>query len=340
MKYAIGFIFFFFSLSSFNSCAGNAQKPYNTAHVQDQGILKIQRFDKDFHNYLTDPTIEQYNYLQKTYPHFLKAFSVVTVNMQDDEFENKELFKQRFQSYFSNNVLSKIYDDALSVFSDLTLYENQLSDADKLIQTYLEGKTLPRLSIHVSGFKANTIVLDSLISISADKYMGKDYLGYKQFYEVYQTQQMQPDYIVRDFLKAWFMSEYPELNVRKDLLSEIIYQGKILYAIGKVLPQWDEVDIVGYTPEQLQWCNDSVKKIWKITVDRNYLFNNDFLIIQKYMDEAPHTATISTDSPGRIGAWLGLQIVKNYVKNTDTDLQSVLSENDNRKILKVAKYNP
>lgn len=340
MKYAISFIFIFITLSSFNSCAGNTEKPHNKTYVQDQSILKIQRFDKDFHSYLANPTEEQYTILRTKYPNFLKAFGVVTVNLQDEELDNPVLFKQLMEPYFSNAALSKIYADALTLFSDLSTYELELTKANDLIKTYFIGKELPGLSIHVSGFKANTIVLDSIISVSTDKYLGKDYSGYKTFFESYQTIQMQPKYIVRDFLKAWLMSEFRETNQRKDLLSEVIYQGKILYALNQLLPEWDESDILGYTEQQQEWCEEHAKDIWKMTIDHNYLFNSDSQVIQKYMEDAPYTAIISAESPGRVGLWLGLQIIKNYAKNTGHDLQSILLENNNQLLLKSAKYNP
>lgn len=340
MKYAISFIFIFITLSSFNSCAGNTEKPHNKTYVQDQSILKIQRFDKDFHSYLANPTEEQYTILRTKYPNFLKAFGVVTVNLQDEELDNPVLFKQLMEPYFSNAALSKIYADALTLFSDLSTYELELTKANDLIKTYFIGKELPGLSIHVSGFKANTIVLDSIISVSTDKYLGKDHSGYKTFFESYQTIQMQPKYIVRDFLKAWLMSEFRETNQRKNLLSEVIYQGKILYALNELLPEWDESDILGYTEQQQEWCEEHAKDIWKMTIDHNYLFNSDSQVIQKYMEDAPYTAIISTESPGRVGLWLGLQIIKNYAKNTGHDLQSILLENNNQLLLKSAKYNP
>ena len=340
MKYAISFIFIFITLSSFNSCAGNTEKPHNKTYVQDQSILKIQRFDKDFHSYLANPTEEQYTILRTKYPNFLKAFGVVTVNLQDEELDNPVLFKQLMEPYFSNAALSKIYADALTLFSDLSTYELELTKANDLIKTYFIGKELPGLSIHVSGFKANTIVLDSIISVSTDKYLGKDYSGYKTFFESYQTIQMQPKYIVRDFLKAWLMSEFRETNQRKNLLSEVIYQGKILYALNQLLPEWDESDILGYTEQQQEWCEEHAKDIWKMTIDHNYLFNSDSQVIQKYMEDAPYTAIISAESPGRVGLWLGLQIIKNYAKNTGHDLQSILLENNNQLLLKSAKYNP
>ncbi|SHF30651.1 gliding motility lipoprotein GldB [Dysgonomonas macrotermitis] len=340
MKYVASFIFFFVSVSSFCSCTGHTEKTNNSAYVQDQGsLITVERFDIDFHSYLIDPTTEKEISLKEKYPQFLKAFGTVTVDNKDVDVDSPECFA-RLREYFSNKILSKIYTDALSQFADMTIYQQQLTEAASRANTLLKGKQLPTFGVHVSGFKANTIVLDNYISISTDKYLGKDYPAYQEFFEEYQRIQMQPEYIVRDYLKAWLLTEQPKSNKRKDLVSEMLYEGKILYALQQLLPDWSEADILGYTADQIKWCDDNSKNIWKKTVDQNNLFSTDFLTIQKYMDEAPYTASISADSPGRIGAWLGLQIIKNYAKNTGDDLSSILALDNNQNILNKAKYNP
>ena len=58
------------------------------------------------------------------------------------------------------------------------------------------------------------------------------------------------------------------------------------------------------------------------------------------MDDAPYTATISTDSPGRLGAWIGWQIVKAYAENTGASFDEIITEVNMQTILKQSKYNP
>lgn len=336
MKYIFSLCFFFISLSSIPSCTGGNTS--QSVSAQDKtDLLTIQRFDKDLYDYLQSKSAEAKDKLKAKYPDFLKAFGAVTIN--DSDSDNPEYF-QTLEQYFSNPMLSQIYKDALNKFTDIEPYEKQLSEANGLILQYFPGKALPTLSMHVSGFKSNTIVLDNMISISIDKYLGKDYNGYQQFFEEHQLNQMQPEMIVRDYLKAWIIGEIPTNNKKKDLLSEMIYQGKILYALQQLLPGWNKEDLIGYTSSQLEWVDNNEKKIWKATVGKNNLFSTDHMVIKKYMDEAPYTATISTDSPGQLGVWIGWHIVKNYAENSNKDLTSILKENDSQTILKLSKYNP
>lgn len=151
---------------------------------------------------------------------------------------------------------------------------------------------------------------------------------------------MKPELIVRDFVKAWVINEIPVNNKRRDLLSEMITQGKVLYSLQLLLPEWSEADLLGYTTEQLNWVSNNEKEIWRTTLKNNYLYSTDHMTIIKYMDEAPYTSLISKESPGRTGAWIGWQIVKKFAENSKLELSSVIMENNSQNILKASKYNP
>jgi len=334
MKYIIS-LFFFLSLTSLNGCAGKNSQSLS-AQDKNESIV-IERFDKDLHEWLQNTPDGKPDMLISKYRDFLNAFGSVTVN--NSNYEQADFFPS-LRKYFSNELLAQIYKDALFTFSNVEGFEKDLTDANQLIGQYFPGKKLPTLSMHVSGLKANTIVLEDMISISIDRYLGAYYPQYQQFFEDYQLIQMQPEMVVRDYLKAWLMGELPASNKRKDLLGEMISQGKILYTLKKLLPDWDDKDIIGYTDEQLSWAADNEKNIWKTTLSNNYLYSTESMTIVKYMDEAPYTGTISTDSPGRLGAWLGWQIVKKYAENTNLSLEEIIKETDNQNILKLSKYNP
>jgi hypothetical protein len=60
-----------------------------------------------------------------------------------------------------------------------------------------------------------------------------------------------------------------------------------------------------------------------------------------YLNEAPFTAPVSQDSPGRVGTWVGWQIVKSYMdKNKNVSLQQLVSENNYQQLLEKSDYRP
>lgn len=333
-------LFFILIPLHFSSCAGKTVSSEILQSLTDENssieIVKINRFDSLLYLSLLDNKLQ--DTLVSTYPHLLSALGSVAINQAN--IENNAFFPA-LSSYFKNDILFKIYTDALSTFRQVNPYETELEQANKLIYKEFNGRSLPKIAMHVSGFKANTLVTQNEISISIDKYLGSNYSIYHNFFENYQRYQMQPKFVTRDILKAWIIDEIPVVaSPAKTLLEEIIYEGKILYALSILLPEWRKEDLIGYDSEQYKWCVDNETTVWKSIIEQKHLYNNEYFLNQKYISEAPYTAPISSKSPGRVGCWIGWQIVSSFAINSGKNINEILNTNDAQLILKEARYNP
>lgn len=321
-----------FIIISFVGCSGTIKKE-SDENLQIK--VSIIRFDKDAYKYLQQPNAVNESMLRETYPLLLPAFGRVAMDNSDPN-----TFFASLRDYFSNPALMQIYKDALKIFDDVTKYEEELTKANSLIAEHLKGKKLPNFAMHVSGFRENVIILNNLISISTDKYLGSDYSAYTDFFKPYERQQMQPQYIVRDYLKAWLMSDIIKPDSEdNNLLSAMVNEGKVLYALSSFLPEEEANNIIGYTTSQMNWCKQNEKSTWVSIVKQDYLFSTDNMIITRFINDGASTMTISPNSPGRLGSWVGWQIVKQYAKKKDASLQEII-DSDAQTILKEAKYNP
>ncbi|MDR2956537.1 MAG: DUF2268 domain-containing putative Zn-dependent protease [Prevotella sp.] len=320
------------TIISFIACSSTTKKGNDN---EAQAEIKILRFDKDIYNYLQNPNVETESQLKDRYPLLLPAFGRVTMNNSDPE-----TFFLSLREYFSHPALMGIYKDALSTFDNLSPYEQELTLVNQRVSEHLTGKQLPQFAMHVSGFRENVIILNNLISISADKYLGSNYAAYKEFFQPYERQQMQPQFIVKDYTKAWLMSDIIKTETENQtLLSAMIDEGKILYALSILLPETTKDDLMGYTSAQSAWCKENEKETWKQIVKQNYLFSTDYMLINRIIDEAQATIDISEKSPGRLGCWIGWQIIEKYAKRKDISLQEIINT-DAQTILKDSKYNP
>lgn len=294
----------------------------------------INRFDKDMLIYLEAPTKEGADKLIKKYPVFLPAFAqTITKN------EGQSEYLDELRKYFSHPMLNKIYRDAVLQFNDLSLVEDQLDAMVAIVKQELGVSKTPSFSVHVSGFKENSIYINNTISISIDKYLGKEYSGYKGFFKGFQIQQMQSRMIIRDFAKAWLMADFVKMEDHSEnVLSEMIKQGQLLYALSIILPDYSESDIIGYTESEYQWAINNESKVWQSINKQNQLYSADLHIISSYFDEQPITLPMK-DTPVKIGAWVGFQIVKKYAENKKQTLGAILKA-DPQIILKESKYKP
>ena len=107
------------------------------------------------------------------------------------------------------------------------------------------------------------------------------------------------------------------------------------------MPEEKPERIIGYSAEQLKWSKTNEKQIWSTIIEQKHLFSTDLMLIRKYVNDGPFTAPISQESPGRLGTWVGLQIVESYMqKNKNVTLKDLMNENNYQKILENSEYKP
>ena len=217
--------------------------------------------------------------------------------------------------------------------------ERSLGQAFAWIHENFPTMQIPALYMHVSGFNQNVLVGDSLLSLSIDKYMGEDYPLYQDFFYDYQRRKMQPSHIVPDYVAGWLMSEYPFTGKENVLLDRMIYEGKIKYLVLLALPEMTPASLFGYTDEAWEWCKNNEAKLWKAIVERKHLYTPDQMTTMKYFEDMP-AQFLTSDAPGNIGSWVGLQIVAQYMKETNTTLEALMKNENAQEILTLSKYKP
>lgn len=336
----ITFVIIIFAFIGCSNTIKNNEDKAVTAKKQNDNGVHILRFDKQVYQYLLNPSEEKEDSLKTLYPDLLQALSLSIANaaMESDSTQVFEVLR----SYFSHPMLMGMYKDALAVSdSYLSEYEKKLTKAKDIAMDYLPRYNMPQYAMHISGFKENVIVLDDVISLSVERYLGTDYPLYTQFFEPYQIQQMTPEFVVRDYLTAWLMSNVvrQDASTKPTLLSAMVDEGKIKYILSQLLPDNSPEYIIGYTAQQMAWCKDNEKDVWQNILKQNQLFTIDYMIISRYIHDAAYTLPVGRQSPGHLGVWIGWQIVNEYMKKTDASIEELLHA-DSRNILKVSKYNP
>ena len=313
---------FFFSLIS---CVGQ-EKVYPE--------LEIHRFDKECFAFLNDTSslrIFSEDFLPLTH---VFGEEVIGIGRADSIG-----FQSRLTGFFSEPTLMKLYTDEINTFSDISMYQSELSTGMGRLQESFPELKIPRIYMHVSGLNQNVVVTDEVLSVSADKYLGADYVLYQHFFYDYQRQLMSPDRLVPDLLLGFMMANFPFEGNEDILLDRILYEGKLRYILSVCLPERQRWEYVGYTEEQYVWCEQNHSRIWKSILGNKHLYTPDYLVTTQYLKEAPYTAFLPQESPGRAGTWVGYQIVSSFMKNhPGTSLQNLLQLTDAQAFLKKSKY--
>jgi uncharacterized protein YjaZ len=171
-------------------------------------------------------------------------------------------------------------------------------------------------------------------------YLGKNSEVYQDF-PMYLAQNYDKFQLVVDMANAISESYYKPNNQRQ-FLNSIIAEGKKMYLIDSYLPDISDAQKMGYSTEKMEWVNANEEQIWKYFIEKEMLYSTDLDLQTRFITDAPFSKfyiDIDKDSPGRVGVWIGWQIVRAYMKNNNVNLQQLLQTNT-EEIFKNSKYKP
>ena len=301
--------------------------------------LSIKRLDRDI--YLVKPENVQVTIskLRQTYGSFFDAYNenvIALGNSSDPSYPN---YLNTFLTD-TMRVLSRLKVD--SAFNDLTDIERKLQDGFRHYKYYFPHKTIPQVFTIISGFNQSVVMTTDAIGISLDNYLGANCPFYVMLaLPEYKRENMFSGKIPTDVLLAWAISEFAFDESKDNMISNMIYQGKMLYFLDAMFPEEPDYLKIGYKPEKLEWCTKNEPGMWTYLIEHKLLFSTDRMNIVRFIGPAPFTSSFTNVSPGRTGIWLGWQIVRKYMKkNPGVSFQALMADNDYQKILNDSGYSP
>jgi len=335
-RFVVASSLFLYTVLLIISC-GNEEKKPDVSKVPVS--LKTHRFEQDLMTAKAPVSLM----LRNKYPHFydLYFFQLVRIGSPEST-AGRPLMESRIADFVSDPDIQAIYNDTRQTFPDFTSLDGRLTDAFRHYRYYFPKKTIPQTLTFISGFNNAIVCADSVLAIGLDMYLGRQSKYYHALqFPVYRIAKMDGAYIPTDAMKGWLQSEWTEPESNADLLSHMIYAGKIQYALKKLMPEEADTLITGYSAAQLEWCMKNEKNVWSFFIDHKLLFATELNLIMKYVTEGPTTGGFPKESPGNLGQWIGYKIVQSYAKKKmPDDLAGLLNENDYKKILQESGYKP
>lgn len=303
--------------------------------------VKVHRFDQDFFSIGADTISKKLPELQKKYPGFTDLF---IRNILCPLGINDSACIPDITRFINDKDMRGAFDRCQSAFGepDMGAIETELTEVFRHHKYYFPEKNLPKIFAMMSGFNYSIATADSAFAIGLEMYLGKK----SGFYDMmripnYKRATMQKEYIVPDFIRAWMINRFPNKSKSGTLLSEMIYQGKLLYLSDAMLPDADDSLKIGFTKKQLDWCVGHENNMWGYLIKNKFLYSNEAEVILKFTGEGPFTTGFVKESPARTGVWIGWRIVRKYMnENPKITLEQLMQENDAQKILSLSKYKP
>jgi hypothetical protein len=320
------------------SCKSNFR--VNTAGIKTD--IKIMRLEKDL--FTTDPAAikNMLPSLKDKYDGFLKYFGYV-INIGEPA---DSAWADGLVRFCTDKFNNEVYSVTMQIYPDISNLEKELSEAFRHYRYYFPQKAIPRIYTCITGFNNSVItVTDSTLAIGLDKYLGAEckYYSRLQIYN-YQAARMNSVNIIPDCMYAWATSEwdFKDMGYATDnVLTGIIHEGKLLYFVKSMLPDYDENLLFGFTAEQMSFCKKNESRMWQYLVENNLLFKTDQLTKRKLTGAGPFTSYFSKESPGRAAVWTGFRIIESYRNhNKNSTLEEIMKNVNVQEILEGARYNP
>jgi len=283
--------------------------------------IKVERFDKIFY----ESTEKNLQKIKEKYPYFFSA------ETPDSVWVNK----------INNPLYRELYSEVQKKYSNFEKVNSDLESLFQHIKYYFPNTKTPKVIALISemDYQNKAIYTDSLVLISLDLYLGKSH----KFYEFpeYLKQNFEPNQIMPDIVSSFSVAKIPFGN-NKNLISQMVYAGKQLYLKDVLLPEISDADKIGYTPVQITWCQENESYMWRYFMQEQLLFNTDSKLPNRFINTAPFSKfylEIDNESPGRVGTWIGWQIVRSFMNNNDVNLQQLL-QMDPIELFQKSKYKP
>jgi len=257
------------------------------------------------------------------------------------QFPSQDILYKEMYKLGSNKDIQVLFDEIDKKYTDFSEVEKELSLLFRRVKFYYPEFNTPQVVTFASGFGGYDLVMSKdLIIIGLDYFLGKDAKFKPNDF---------PEYILKHYEKenitskiAYFIAQrYAEENLKDDsMLAQMIFHGKVYEFTKTMMPCAADSIILEYSNEDLELSSKLDGFTWSHFQKNKLFFTSDNTIITKYIDNRPHTLEIGEKCPGRIGRWLGYELVKSYVDNNNVSIQELMKTNDAKLIFNKSKYKP
>ena len=302
------------------SCNTRQEKMVDVREVNIS--FSMDRFDVDFYT-TTENTLEQ---TKEKYPFFFSA------NDPDSIWINK-----------INNIDEKeLFSETQKVYKDISFLRDDLEQLFKHIKYYNPEFESPKVITLLSNIdhQNKVVYTKDYLLISLDVYLGATHRFYTN-YPNYIKQNYNKDHLIVDVANAIIKTEVKS-SIDRTFVGKMVKEGLKLYLLDRYIPKASNANKIGFSEEKYRWAINNEEQVWKYFIENKLLFSTDTKLNKRFLDLAQFSKFYRSEdnlSPGRIGAWIGWQIVRSNMKHNDVSLRKLL-ETSSEEIYKKSKYKP
>ncbi len=305
-------------------------EPCRDSVAPESVVLEVQRLEQELFDSKSSKEVEAF---LDSHPDFAKFF------LHADQYPTNSILADRMFGLIQNPSIDTLYQESVQAFENFDEVVGTLEEGLGRLKVYYPQTPTPRIQTAVTGLYNDLFISNEHIMIGMDFFIGEN--------ASYKPQQI-PNYILTRYttehlaasILQFVSSQYITTSNGDEMMAEMINYGKSYYLLSKILPCTPERILIGYTEEEWEDVFENDKIIWANFVQNEWLYETNHTIKQKFLGERPNVYEIGDKCPGRIGRWLGWQIVNAYAEKTGASVTEIMSETDMNKLFTQSGYKP
>lgn len=258
------------------------------------------------------------------------------------DFPGDSVFINQLYRRFNHPGFDTLLMETKKIFGDLSGLKKQFQEAFTNLKFYYPQFNPPKIQTIITGIENDLFVSDTLVIIGLDYYLGPEGKYRPQLYD-YLLKRYEPEDIVPSALLLYGISDRFNKTTMEDktILADMVAYGKAFYFAKHMLPCVPDSTFIGYTAEEIEGAENHQDLIWYRFIENEVLYSTSHLVRQRFLGDRPKTIEVGEKCPGRIGQWVGWQIVNKYMEtHPDVTLPELMESNNAQQLFKESKYKP
>jgi len=300
--------------------------------------LKVNRFEKTLFEINNDNVYDLAGNLEADFGTFNEVFA--TQIMQKGSLTDTQYYHELL-AFTQHNDMQEAYDSVAFLFADFSKIEEELEFAFGQFSVDFPSYPIPEITTFFGGFNYGVVTYDNNIAIGLENFLGKNSKYYSLLGDPeYLRFQKQKKFIASNVLEVWINEHFQQYIGGRDLLSQLIYKGKVMYCVDKMLPESIMEDKFRFSKAQMDWTEENEASIWQYIVHEDLLFSKDEQQFRTFINYAPFAKGMPPEAPGRVAYYIGYRMVSEYMGNNEIDIEDLMYLTDSRQFLQQSKYKP
>ncbi len=228
----------------------------------------------------------------------------------------------------NDTIQKELSSEVQKSFPDFSEEEASLTSLFQHINYYFPESSLPKVITLTNDvrYEKRVILTDTLLLLGLDNYLGPEHHFYEQIPQ-YIAEGLDRNFLVSDVGSAFANKAVPRMKDRT-FLAQMIYYGKQLYLKDKLMPNASDANKLGYSQDQFDWAVANEEPMWRNFIEQEHLYSTDRQLASRFLDPAPFSKfgleLIDNESPGRVGRYMGWQLVRAFMDKNDVTVQELL----------------